>query len=89
MIIIKHSSGTSNWSILDTTRDPTNVNSLRLFPDDNAVENSGLDSMDMLSNGIKIRSNDAGHNSDGETYIYMAFAASPFVTSNGVPTNAR
>ena len=25
----------------------------------------------------------------GETYIYMAFAENPFVTSTGVPTTAR
>jgi hypothetical protein len=28
-------------------------------------------------------------NGSGDTYIYMAFAESPFVSSEGVPTTAR
>jgi hypothetical protein len=29
------------------------------------------------------------HNGSGVTYIYMAFAENPFVTSTSVPTTAR
>jgi len=43
----------------------------------------------MLSNGFKIRSNDAGHNSNDESYVFIAFAENPFVTSGGVPCTAR
>jgi len=49
---------------------------------------SGLDH-DFLSNGFKINTNSGGVNDDGETYIYAAFAESPFVNSNKVPNNAR
>ena len=28
-------------------------------------------------------------NTDGETYLYMAWAEAPFVTSNGAPVNGR
>jgi len=42
-----------------------------------------------LSNGIKIRTTDDNFNNDGGVYIYMAFAESPFVSSEGVPTTAR
>ena len=45
--------------------------------------------MDFLSNGFKLRVNDDEFNGSGRTYIYMAFAESPFVNSNGVPNNAR
>jgi hypothetical protein len=31
----------------------------------------------------------AGLNASGASYIYMAFAENPFVTSTGVPTTAR
>jgi hypothetical protein len=29
------------------------------------------------------------NNASGATYIYMAFAENPFVTSTGIPTPAR
>jgi hypothetical protein len=44
--------------------------------------------VDLLSNGFKIRST-GSFTSDANTYIYMAFAESPFVTSTGIPTCAR
>jgi hypothetical protein len=44
--------------------------------------------VDLLSNGFKIRST-GSFTSDANTYIYMAFAESPFVTSTGIPTTAR
>jgi hypothetical protein len=45
---------------------------------------------DALSNGFKAKEADVGNNGSGDTYIYMAFAESPFVNSAGaVPTNAR
>ena len=44
--------------------------------------------LDIFANGFKPR--DAGQSNElGSTYIYMAWANSPFVNSNGVPTNAR
>jgi hypothetical protein len=45
--------------------------------------------MDFVSNGIKFRNDAAGRNADGATYIYIAFAEQPFVTSTGVPATAR
>jgi hypothetical protein len=36
-----------------------------------------------------MRTGSSAVNTDGGTYIYMAFAESPFVTSNKVPNNAR
>ena len=44
---------------------------------------------DFLSNGFKLRTTDNELNTSGATFIYIAFAESPFVNSNGVPTNAR
>ena len=43
-----------------------------------------------VSNGFKQREGGAGWgNASGGTYVYMAFAEHPFVTSDGVPTTAR
>ena len=43
---------------------------------------------DILSNGFKVRIT-GDPNVSGDTYVYMAFAESPLVNSNGVPCNAR
>jgi len=45
--------------------------------------------IDILSNGFKLRGTDASGNGSGSTYIYMAFAEAPLVSSNGVPATAR
>ena len=44
---------------------------------------------DFVSNGIKFRHVDGKYHNSGGSYIYMAFAESPFVNSNGIPNNAR
>ena len=88
MIIIKRidSSG-NNWRIHDNKRLGYNGANNELYP--NATGTEGPDRLDFLSNGIKITTTDASYNASGGTYIYMAFAESPFVNSNGVPNNAR
>jgi hypothetical protein len=45
--------------------------------------------IDFLSNGIKLRNTASSFNTSGASYIYMAFAENPFVTSTGIPTTAR
>ena len=52
-----------------------------------AVYDSPPGPIDRLSNGFKIRGGDDVRQS-GSTFIYMAFAANPFVTSTGIPTTA-
>jgi len=44
---------------------------------------------DFLSTGFKIRHSSGGTGTADETYIYMAWAESPFVSSTGTPTTAR
>ena len=36
-----------------------------------------------------MRNTGTSYNGSGDTYIYMAFAENPFVTSTGIPTTAR
>ncbi len=45
--------------------------------------------IDLLSNGFKIRNTENNDNTNGNNYVYMAFAEKPFVSSKGVPTTAR
>ena len=89
-VMTKSMDSTSNWEIKDNTRSTFNPIDDYIKANANAAEDTGVSShaMDFLSNGFKHRgSNDEVNGS--ETYIYMAFAESPFVNSKSVPTNAR
>ena len=88
-VLVKSSSATHNWHILDNKRDPENVVDKYLNPD-NAASEATFTFGDFLSNGFKWRSSSGtSFNESGTSYIYMAFAESPFVTSTGVPCTAR
>ena len=84
--------GTQNWFILDNKRDDgLNPRNSYLMPNQTSAEdanNSTVDT-DFLSNGFKLRATTGAMNGNGETFIYMAFAESPFVSSEGVPTTAK
>ena len=88
-VMIKPTSYANSWLLLDNKRPGFNVTNQRLEADGTGAEYSSLDYADFLSNGFKIRTSNAHPNNSGGTLIYMAFAESPFVNSNGVPTNAR
>jgi len=86
--ICKKSSGTETWHIHDNKRSPFNVSSAELYASENQTEDTNA-RLDLLSNGVKMRTDGGGYNTGSETYIYMAFAESPFVSSTGVPATAR
>jgi len=77
------------WQIMDNKREPNNPAGLNLFPNLSNAENDYGDACDFLSNGFKFRTGSGGINTSSQTYIYMAFASNPFVTSTGVPATAR
>ena len=88
-ILIKRSSNAGNdWGLFDNKRLGFNVDNEELRPSATDVEQTD-DRLDILSNGFKIKSAGAGFNASGDTFIYMAFAENPFVTSTGVPATAR
>jgi len=87
-VIIKGSSGITNWTMYDNKRDPFNTTTQNLRPNTSGAETTDHD-IDMLSNGFKHRGSGSGGNGSGISYIYMAFAENPFVTSSGIPTCAR
>jgi hypothetical protein len=89
-VLIKRTDSTSSWSMRDTARSPFNVVTNRVWADlNNAESTSTTETIDILSNGFKCRNDIAGINASGGTYIYMAFAENPFVTSTKTPTTAR
>ena len=77
-----------NWQIYDNKRSTFNELNKRLRADTNDAETTST-GIDFTSNGFKLRTSDGNYNASGAKYIYMTFAESPFVNSNGVPTNAR
>jgi len=90
-IMSKKTSGTDDWVLSSTIVETYNGgNAKYCVPNDSAVEadSSSTNLVDWLSNGFKARSA-SNQNDSGADYVYMAFAESPFVNSNGVPNNAR
>jgi len=80
-VLFKSSSSVNNWQIYDTSRNTSNATTNWIYPDvANAEATSGVD-IDILSNGFKPRSTNAINNGSGVTYIYAAFAESPFKNS--------
>ena len=63
----------------DTARNTYNVLGNELYPNLSNAEASATD-LDITSNGFKIRHTGAGgnNNNSGDTYIYAAFAETPF-----------
>ena len=81
-LLIKLTSGTSNWRLFDTERDPYNAADTLIFPDSSEVEYTAASyNTDFLSNGFKMRNTHAGLNGSGSTYLYFAFASNPFKTA--------
>jgi len=79
--MIKWSSGSNAWIIVDTARDPFNVENKNLNANDSNAENTSASGswFDGLSNGFKVTGvTDNVINASGGTYIYAAFAEHPF-----------
>ena len=87
-VMQKASTRSGSWAIYDNSRNPFNGAGKRLFADNSNAESDG-EVTDLLSNGFKLRNTGSGQNENGQTYVYMAFAENPFVTSTGIPGTAR
>ena len=70
-----------DWEIHDATRDPFNVTTKRLKPNASGAEVTAT-FLDFVSSGVKLRSTGGGYNASGKTFIYLAFAESPFKFAN-------
>jgi len=90
-VMIKNTSTTTSWSILDNKRSVFNPADEYLKANTSDAV-SDLGDVDILSNGLKMRTTNNHVNGPGNTYIYMAFAENPFVATSGstaVPVTAR
>ena len=91
-VIIKRTDDSSDWVLLDNKRDSFNVVNTKLFSSNSDGDVTSQNACDFVSNGIKFRdsaTNAFATSVSSATYIYMAFAENPFVTSTGVPATAR
>ncbi len=74
-----------SWYIFDDQRDTYNYERKYLLPNASNAEvtaSAGARDNDFLSNGIKIRNTNGAMNTSGATYIFAAFAESPFKSAN-------
>ena len=89
LIIIKSTGYSENWFIFDNKRPGYNLNANHLNPNSNTTETaSSANTMDILSNGFKMKATNNGINRSGDTFIYAAFGQS-LVGSNNIPCTAR
>ena len=90
-VMIKRTDSADSWTIRDNKRDVDNVVTQILYPDLSSAEATAASNnyFDILSNGFKLRGNSGQINGSGGTYIYMAFAESPLVGTNNIPSTAR
>jgi len=78
------STSSFDWNTYDSVRNTYNIVSLRLNP---STSNAEFDAsanfpFDFLSNGFKIRGTNGNANSNGNLYIYAAYAENPFKNAN-------
>jgi len=89
--MLKRTDAVAGWTMFDNKRNTTyNPHIHWLIASANSAEDTdATGGIDFTANGVKIRSSFGSRNASGGTYIYMAFAENPFVTSTGIPATAR
>jgi hypothetical protein len=75
-ILLKRTDTTGNWNMYDSARSPRNADTKVLYPNLSNSEDASTDHFDWLSNGFKMKS--TNQNTNGGTFIYVAFAENPF-----------
>ena len=88
-LMIKRTDSAAGWIIYDSKREGRNTENDYLLASSTAAEGTNNE-IDLYSNGFKPREANRNElNVSGASYIYMAIAENPFVTSSGVPACAR
>jgi len=81
-LFVAKSTGTENWVVMDNKRPGYNPTGNYLFWNlSNAEGGAGGEYIDLLSNGVKLRTTGASANGSA-TFVYMAWAEAPFKYSN-------
>ena len=82
-VMYKNANGTGNWGLLDNERNTYNPNDDWMAANlSNSESNESQRLIDFLSNGFKVRGTNGDVNTNGQTYIFLAFAESPFKHTN-------
>ncbi|MCP4800113.1 MAG: hypothetical protein GY893_09240, partial [bacterium] len=83
-LMIKYIDGGSgySWQIADNKRNTYNVVDTNLLAESNSAEGHTWSAKDFVSNGFKLRTTNSAANGSGLDFLYLAFAESPFKTSN-------
>jgi len=100
-LLIKNTTAVEGWFLHDAKVDDNGVNDegnpagadgnpreRRFQVNITQAEVGTTTAFDFVSNGFKLRTDTGSHNGNGNSFIYMAFAEHPFVSSKGVPTTA-
>jgi len=79
-VVVKKTNSASNssWQSWDTARTPNNLRDFALILNGADAEDGGGRDIDIVSNGFKPRNSNSNYNGSGDTFIYMAWAESPF-----------
>ena len=89
-VMVKKYTATNHWIIWDNKRSSkngANIIDKKLYANLSHAEN-GANDVSFLSNGFKLHTNTGDWN-EAESYVYLAFAEHPFVTSTGIPATAK
>ena len=86
VMIKRYGANGNNWEVFDDKRSTsggTNEIDYSLSLTTSAEDTSSdYDDVDFLANGFKIREDNDDINAGGSSFLYMAFAAQPIVSSN-------
>ena len=85
----KASSTTSQWFIWDAERNTYNPLGDILYPNLSSAEGASALDVDFTSNGFKFREGGGAGNDSNVTYVFIAFASSPFGGDGVSPATAR
>ena len=88
MMIIKRIDATEDWWLHDYKRNPYNPVNDNLYP--NGSEASAIETaVDHYADGFKLRTSNQNWNANGSTYVYLAWADQPGITTYGSSPTAR
>jgi len=88
-VMAKKTNGSGSWRMWDNKREGYNGDNAFVYANLSNAEESDGTLVDFCSQGFKWRGSSQDMNGSGGSYIYMAFAENPFVTSTGIPATAR
>ena len=91
-VLLKPYSGTTDyWFVYDKERDPYNLSYHYHNINRSAAQNTDDTnaSINILSNGFKLRHSGSNTNGNGNSYLFVAFASNPFGGDNVSPATAR